>query len=57
MAITKIFIKNNVRIYLSDLQDLVQPILDQHNYLPLDNLILAHALSAFSPLALSLIHI
>ena len=51
MAITKIFIKNNVRIYLSDLQDLVQPILDQHNYLPLANLILAHALSSFSPLA------
>lgn len=47
---TKIILKNNVRIYLSDLQDVVDQILNYHHYLPLPSLILAHALCAFIPL-------
>lgn len=50
MSYTKIIIKNNVRIFLSDFQPLVQQVLDYHNYLPLANLILANAISAFAPL-------
>lgn len=47
---TKIILKNNIRIYLSDFQDVVEQILDYHQYLPLPSLILAHAICAFSPL-------
>lgn len=47
---TKIILKNNVRIYLSDLQDVVDQVLNYHHYSPLPSLILAHALCAFIPL-------
>ncbi len=47
---TKIIIKNNIRIYLSDLTDSVNQILNYHNYMPLPNLILANVISALTPL-------
>ncbi|MBR2848983.1 MAG: Hsp33 family molecular chaperone HslO [Mycoplasmataceae bacterium] len=47
---TKIILKNNVLIYLSDLKDVVNQILTYHKYLPLPNLILGNAILAFSPL-------
>lgn len=48
--LTRIIIKNNVRIYLSDYTDVVDQVFLIHNYLPLPNLIIAHAISAFGPL-------
>ena len=50
MSQTKIIIKNNIRIFLSDFQELSQQIIDYHDYLPLPNLILTNAISAFAPL-------
>lgn len=47
---TKVILKNNIRIYLSDFQDVVNQILEYHKYLPLPSLILANAICAFSPL-------
>lgn len=47
---TKIIIKNNIRIYLSDLADVVNPILNYHKYKPLPSLILANAITTFTPL-------
>ena len=41
---TKIILKNNVLIYLSDLKDVVNQILNYHKYLPLPNLILVNAI-------------
>lgn len=47
---TKVILKNNIRIYLSDFKDVVNQILEYHKYLPLPSLILANAICAFSPL-------
>ena len=47
---TKIIIKNNIRIYLSDLQNLANDILSYHKYLPLPAIILGNSLAVFSPL-------
>lgn len=47
---TKIIIKNNIRIYLSNLQDLANEILNYHKYLPLPAIILGNSLAVFSPL-------
>lgn len=47
---TKIIIKNNIRIYLSDFTDNVNQVLAYHKYKPFPNLILANAIVAFSPL-------
>lgn len=46
----KIIIKKNIRIYLSDLTDVVNEILNYHKYLPFPNLILANAIVSFTPL-------
>lgn len=47
---TKIILKNNIRIYLSDYTDVVDKILSYHQYPPLPNLILANAITSFSVL-------
>lgn len=47
---TKIIIKNNVRIYLSDNKDIVQKVLDYHKYPPFPNLLLSNAITAFAPI-------
>lgn len=49
---TRIIIKNNIRIYLSDLTDVVNQILNYHKYKSLPSLILANAIATFSPLKL-----
>lgn len=50
-SITKIIIKNQIRIYLSDYRYVVQEILNKHNYLPFPNLIMANAIASFAPLS------
>ncbi len=47
---TKIIVKNNIRIYLSDFTDVVNQILNYHQYKPFPNLILANAITALSPI-------
>ena len=47
---TRIIIKNNIRIYLSDLTDIVNQILINHKYKPFPSLILANAIVALAPL-------
>lgn len=47
---TKIIIKNNVRIYISDYQKVAEDILNIHKYTPLASLILAHGIATFGPL-------
>ncbi len=47
---TKIIIKNNVRIYVSDYQKIAQDILEIHKYTPLASLILANGISTFGVL-------
>ena len=47
---TKIIIKNNVRIYLSDYQKVTQDILNIHKYTPLSSLILANGITTFGTL-------
>lgn len=47
---TRIIIKNNIRIYLSDLTDIVNQILTYHHYNPLPSLILANVVATFTPL-------
>ncbi|MGL5617628.1 MAG: Hsp33 family molecular chaperone HslO [Metamycoplasmataceae bacterium] len=47
---TKIIIKNNVRIYISDYQKVSQDILNIHKYNPLPSLILANGIATFGPL-------
>ncbi len=47
---TKIIIKNNIRIYLSNLQDLANKILSYHKYPPLPAIILGNSLAVFSPM-------
>ena len=47
---TKIIIKNNIRIYLSDLQNLANDILSYNTYLPLPAIILGNSLAIFTPL-------
>ncbi len=47
---TKVIVKNNIRIYLSDLRDIMTEILNYHKYLPLPALILGKSIAAFSPL-------
>lgn len=50
MSYTKIFIKNNVRILVSDLTDVAIEGLKLKSYLPYNAFILAKAISLFSPL-------
>ncbi len=47
---TKIIIKKNVRIYISDYQNIAQDILKIHKYTPLASLILANGIVSFGPL-------
>ncbi|MGL6124972.1 MAG: Hsp33 family molecular chaperone HslO [Metamycoplasmataceae bacterium] len=47
---TKIIIKNNVRIYISDYTKVSQEILNIHKYNPLPSLILANGIATFGPL-------
>ncbi len=47
---TKIIIKNNVRIYVSDYQKIAQDILKIHKYTPLASLILVNGISTFGVL-------
>lgn len=47
---TKIIIKNNIRIYISDFQKVAQDILKIHKYSPLASLILANGIATFGPL-------
>ncbi len=47
---TRIIIKNNVRIYLSDYTDIVSQVISYHKYRPFPNLILANFVTTFSPL-------
>lgn len=47
---TKIILKNNIRIYLSNNKDIVQQVFDHHKYPPFPNLILANAITAFTPI-------
>ncbi|MDK2819548.1 MAG: Hsp33 family molecular chaperone HslO [Mycoplasmataceae bacterium] len=46
---TKIIVKNNVRIYISDYQKVAQEILTIHKYTPLASLILANGIATFGP--------
>lgn len=50
LSYTKIFIKRNIMIYVSDLTKITNIILNYHKYPPFSNLILANAICAFSPL-------
>lgn len=47
---TKIIIKNNVRIYISDFKKVTQDIISIHKYTPFASLILANGITAFGPL-------
>ncbi|MBD5423465.1 MAG: Hsp33 family molecular chaperone HslO [Mycoplasma sp.] len=47
---TKIIIKKNIRIYLSDFTDVVNNILNYHKYSPFPSLIMANAICSFTPL-------
>lgn len=49
-SITKIIIKNNVRIYLSNYKHVIQSIINFHKYPPFPNIILANAICGFAPL-------
>ncbi|MGL5205669.1 MAG: Hsp33 family molecular chaperone HslO [Metamycoplasmataceae bacterium] len=47
---TKIILKNNVRIYISDYQKVSEDIINIHKYNPLPSLILTNAVATFGPL-------
>lgn len=51
MSNTKIFIKNNVRIYLSDYTKIAQKGIELHKTLPLASLALSTAIAVFGPLS------
>lgn len=51
MGFSKIIIKNNVRIYISDLTDVAQEGITRHKTSPLPSLILATAIATFGPFA------
>lgn len=51
MAYTKIIIKNNIRIYLSDFTDIAQEAILNHNTKPLASLALSTAIAVFGPLS------
>lgn len=52
MSNSKIIIKNNVRLYLTDLTDVAQEAIENHKTTPLPSLILATAIAAFGPFAI-----
>lgn len=51
MSNTKIILKNNVRIYVSDYTSVAQTAIEKHETLPLASLTLATAIVTFAPLA------
>lgn len=51
MSNTKLIIKNNVRIFVSDFTEIAQKAIDIHSKYPLPSLVLATAVAAFGPLS------
>lgn len=51
MSKTTIYIKNQVRIYVSDLTHVAQEAIEAHNTTPLPSLVLATGIAAFGPLS------